>query len=148
MGAGSVYLFRSNGRLVARLDSENPGAAFGNNIGCCDVDLDGWPDLIVGAPLNGLPGKTEAGSVYFYSGRDLHSLGRIDGEMPGDNLGDEILCCDLDGNGVADLLLGAQGSGTNDGAVIAFSGPTHRQILRLTGITIPRARASPPRTAP
>jgi hypothetical protein len=96
-----------------------------------DVDGDGTPDLIIGAPGED-SGGVEAGAAYLISGpittsqRLWAAEAKFLGESPGDTAGSSVCTAgDVDGDGRADLLIGAPNehvSGTYAGAVYLFHG--------------------------
>lgn len=114
------------------------GDALGGVISIGDVNGDGIPDILLGVPaslrLGNGPGPTSAGETYIVfgsrslAGRSIDTgLGQQDltiqgtaatvntnsGEL-GDSLGASIVARDIDGDGVADLLIGAYGAGLKD----------------------------------
>jgi hypothetical protein len=88
--------------------------------GAGDVNGDGRPDVIVGAPFEDNNGRANSGSAYVVFGRpelgtiDLASLGdggfRIDGARPGQLAGRAVAGAgDVNGDGRSDLIVGAPG---------------------------------------
>ena len=91
-----------------------------------DVDLDGIPDLIVGAPFDDAAG-TDSGSAFVYSGRTGALLWTRTGASTGDAFGWTVDGVgDIDGDGASDVIVGAplfDGSGlVNIGRVYLLSG--------------------------
>ena len=96
-----------------------------------DLDADGLDDLAVSAPGQN-DGGTGAGAVYVASG-DWISSGDssldlslaqaiLIGEASGDEAGRQLASADFDGDGVAELLVGAEGHDSGRGAVYVVSG--------------------------
>jgi glycosylphosphatidylinositol phospholipase D len=83
--------------------------------GGCDVNGDGIPDLLIGAPPAGATGGGEVYVIYgnasgapppfSVSAADV----TITGEADGDGLGSAIACADVNGDGIDDMLLTAPG---------------------------------------
>ena len=103
--------------------------------GAGDVNGDGRDDLIVGAPVADV-GGSNAGSAFVVYGRggtasvDLAALGsagfRIDGAGAGDTAGGSVAGAgDANGDGFADLIVGADGGGiaAAGAAYVVFGGP-------------------------
>ncbi len=97
-----------------------------------DVNGDGVPDIISGAPGTGMA----PGNAYVYSGATGRVLTRLTGVSPGDGFGSAVSGAgDVNGDGYADLLVGAPGSGTPGsapGRAYVISGRTFRVIRSLT----------------
>lgn len=103
-----------------------------------DLNGDGLGDLLIASPADAT-GGTGAGAVYVYFGRTqsfqldgLDTSGadlKITGQKAGDAFGACVCVGDLDGDGVADLIVGANkvdGVGALDaGAVYVFRGPVN-----------------------
>jgi len=70
---GSVYLYSGRSfRLLYRFDGENLNDSFGSSLAAAgDVDADGIPDLIVGAPWGVLGDGTYPGRAHVFAGNDL-----------------------------------------------------------------------------
>jgi len=127
-GAGGAVLLLS-GRTAAvlhTLSGETVGDQFGHAVaGIGDVDGDGVPDVLVGAP--GTWKENVAGSAHVFSGatgRRLHTL--VGPRTLGDRFGFAVSGAgDLDGDGRPEFLVGCLGearNGPHSGAVYVFSG--------------------------
>jgi hypothetical protein len=146
--AGAVYLMR--GPFAGVHDVEEAAAVFvgveeGDIAGTAvadagDVNGDGAPDLLVGAPH----ANNEAGAAYLVYGpaNGTQSLADVDvvfeGEASGDTAGWSLAGAgDLDGDGFDDLLIGAYAHGSGEtafrerGAVYLFYGPVQRGVVSL-----------------
>ncbi len=103
-----------------------------------DIDRDGFPDILVGAPGSSPGGLLGAGSVFLYSGKTFTLLHRFDGQNSGDDFGISVLSPgDLDGDSIPDILIGADSAApanrTNAGSVYVFSGASFVPVGRLDG---------------
>lgn len=89
-----------------------------------DVDQDGFPDVVVGAPRADGNGAN-SGRVLVYSGRTGELLWQRDGDFAGDLFGWSVDGVgDIDGDGASDLIVGAP-SWDNNGAWATGSGSVY-----------------------
>ena len=73
-----------------------------------DVDGDGVPDFIAGAPYASPGGVTRGGSAFVFSGADGSVLYQIDGSGTADQLGWSVaMAGDVDNDGAGDFIVGA-----------------------------------------
>jgi hypothetical protein len=130
------------GTLV--LNGETSGDEFGRSaIWVKDLNGDGQPDLLVGAP-SAAGGGTERGKVYvFFGGPDMDNASDavIAGEADLDFFGTSLADAgDVDGDGYDDFWVGAPGQSNNgqqhNGAVYLFrGGPQLKGDLSATAAT-------------
>lgn len=83
------------GKPLYHLDGSRPGAFFGRGLAAgSDVDGDGWPDLVIGAPYDGAPddgaptenasgSRALRGEMLIVSGTDGEILQRVPGHADG-----------------------------------------------------------------
>ena len=110
---------------------------FGSSLAAGDFDDDGFFDLAIGAPNEGVNGAKRAGSVTVLIGSPggLTAAGSkqfragvgglVGSSVAGDNLGATLRAADLNGDGYQDLAIGIPGKdlvATNAGAVIVVYG--------------------------
>jgi hypothetical protein len=101
-----------------------------------DVDADGWPDILVGAPLSGSPGY-----VRVYSGATGDVLIHIDDDpvfFASDDLGASVSWIgDVNHDGHADLAVGAPGDhqieSVDNGAARIYSGRDGHLLHKFLG---------------
>jgi FG-GAP repeat protein/Big-like domain-containing protein len=118
-GAGARVVDLASAPRVAHVDGQAANDFAGVTVaGAGDVNGDGRPDFVVGAPDADNNGRANSGSAYVvYGGNDpanvdLQQLGdagfRVDGASAGDNVGLGVAGAgDLNGDGIDDLLVGA-----------------------------------------
>jgi hypothetical protein len=109
---GKVYIYSGvDGTLLASVEGEanDLSTYFGAGLtGPGDLNGDGVPDLIVGAPASSAEGASK-GRVFIYSGADLSQLyGPLNGENAGDYFGATVKTIgDINGDGVNDFIVGS-----------------------------------------
>lgn len=137
-GRGAVYILYGGPALVgsgpiqgagaAVLLGEFDGDAFGAALAVEDFDLDGYEDLVVGAPGSG--GAT-IGSIYVYSGAQGFTsnayVAHVFGDGPDTDFGRTVASIgDIDLDGWPDLAVGEpkwSGTSGTTGRVAFFRGP-------------------------
>ncbi len=108
--------------------------------GAGDVNKDGTPDVVVGAPWQDPGGREDAGSVYVYSGKNGALLRQLDGAHDGDHYGYSVAGAgDTNGDGYADILVGARdewlGAINRVGAAYLYSGKDGSLLWQKHGAT-------------
>ncbi|MFH0944872.1 MAG: integrin alpha [Planctomycetota bacterium] len=125
--SGSATLFSGeDGSILYHLLGDSAGDAFGSSVaGAGDVNQDGYPDFIVGAPMNDVSGGN-SGSAFVYSGEDGSELHALHSYSSGDNLGNAVAGAgDVNMDGFDDLIVGLERSdpaGTSSGSAYVYSG--------------------------
>ena len=109
--------------------------------GAGDVDLDGWPDIIVGASETDAIGAyiPDRGSVHVFSGRTGQVLYTFFGEQPYEKFGGSVSSAgDVNGDGYPDIIAGGQGPSLYaptlyTGVARVFSGLDGRALYTFHG---------------
>jgi fibronectin type 3 domain-containing protein len=143
--AGRVYVFHSRGasgvtagatpqEAAAEAESILTGEAtensFGNSVATGDLNGDGYADLAVGAELY----NTSTGRAYVFHSRGASGVTAnatpvgaaveaesiLTGEATENSFGTSVAIGDLNGDGYADLVVGARGFSTSTGRAYGF----------------------------
>ncbi len=128
--AGKIYVYSGkSGKLI--WEKTGPaGGRLGMGIEAAgDVNNDGVPDVIAGAP--------SAESAFVYSGNDGEILLTLKGEKAGDAFGGSVADLgDQNGDGYDDVIVGAAshgGNGQGAGAAYIYSGKDGSLMLKING---------------
>ena len=122
--SGSAYVFSGRtAEVLIEFDGERAGDAFGSSVaGAGDIDGDGVPEIIVGAPGARQAGF-DSGSVRVYSGADASIVYTFHGTDAGDRFGCDVSGGgDHDADGVPDVVVGALQPRGGPGYARVFSG--------------------------
>jgi len=138
---GGVVTVQSgaNGALLYEVDGDASGDYLGAAVaGLSDVDADGVPDLLLGAPNASPRGLSQAGLVQLRSGATGQILLQLEGTEAHAFFGQVVTNVrDIDGDGVDDFAIGAPSAspgGLQDaGSVFVYSGATSKLLYRWDG---------------
>ncbi len=138
--SGKAYVYSgAAGELLWSWDAEGEYHFLGQSVsGAGDVDADGFPDVIVGAPGFGSPDNGFPGRAYVYSGATGALLWWWEGEVDGDRYGRSVSGAgDFNGDGFDDLIVGAYWAdgpaGVFAGKAYVYSGATGQLLSLLNG---------------
>lgn len=126
----------SDGSLIYQFEGQFLLGLFGVSVAAVDVNGDGVDDILVGAPSES-PGGMNEGSAYAFSGLDGSLLTRIDGIVPGETFGSEVVGLDdIDLDGCEDFFVHSPSRGTFGGttdSALVYSGKTFSLLYEIGG---------------
>jgi len=133
--AGRAYVLSGlNGAELMRIDGDDAGDFLGRAVsGAGDVDGDGQPDFVVGAPGDDDNGAGSGSArVYSAGGALIH---RFDGDAAGDGFGYSVSGAgDVNGDGFADVIVGARQYPGGNGYARVFSGADGTELFTMLGV--------------
>ena len=103
--------------------SAEAGDLFGSSVATGDINADGYDDLVVGAPGEGIGKRNDAGLIHVFYGSETgltttndkgysqNTPGVNGGSEPGDLFGESVAIGDVNGDGFGDVIIGAPGEG-------------------------------------
>jgi len=132
-----VLLSGLDGSEIRRIDGESHERWFGSSVASAgDVDLDGVPDLVVGAPGSTV-GSPEVGTAALFSGATGQRLRTWNGQDAFGHFGISVASAgDVDRDSLPDVLVGAPGEspvGSGSGRLYCFSARDGGRILVFEG---------------
>jgi hypothetical protein len=132
-GAVRVYS-GANFSLIRTHSATAINAFFGSAVaGGQDVDFDGVPDIVIGAPGNG----TVVGYIEVYSGQTGALLRTINGPGASSRLGQAVLLVpDINNDNRAEIVAGAWNwtvGGAASGSIFVYSGQNGTQLFTANG---------------
>lgn len=137
--AGLAILFSGDtrGTLDFMWGDFEDGAHFGLDVASAgDVDHDGVPDIVVGAPFSDLGFGTDSGMIYVYSGRTEELIFGHEGEEYEGEWGTCVAGLgDLNGDGTSEVIAGApeaDWNSTDDGYAQILTLLPYLTISKLT----------------
>lgn len=131
-----------DGSTLREIKNTEAEAQFGWSVSWAgDLDGDGVPDILVGAPQASPGAQTNAGSVFVYSGISGILLYRLDGQNADDAFGYAVKTIgDVDGDGIPDFAVGAPFASPaglyQAGIIYIYSGASGSLLYTIEGLEI------------
>lgn len=133
--AGSAYIYSgASGAMIHSFDGAAALDQFGWSVnGAGDVNADGYDDFIIGANRYDHASLVNCGAAFVFSGVNGNMLHSFYGTATAAEFGSSVCGVgDVDGDGFADVLVGAPLSG-NTGRAFLYSGQTGVRLFTFDG---------------
>jgi hypothetical protein len=132
--SGSVTIFKGGGKgqVIKKISGEGPMDKFGYSLAVGDLNGDGKPDLIAGAPFNtNDPALYQSGAVYVFFGPDYAAGVKLSASSAKKGLGWAVAAGDVNGDGIDDLVISASGK-----VLVYFGGNSFAPAINTPNITL------------
>ena len=135
---GRVFVLSgAGGGILATVSGVSNGDTLGRAVAFApDMDGDGRPEIVAGAPWDDEAGLVNVGTVTVFSSTGLLPILSLRGEFANDEFGRAVDAANVDHDGIPDILVGAPlaDRGAPDiGVAYAFSGRDGHELWRETG---------------
>lgn len=137
--SGTVTIYKGGGKgsIIKKTSGDGPMAKFGYALAAGDVNGDGQSDLIVSAPFNtNDPALYQSGAVYVYFAPDFTTRVALYASTTNKGLGLGVAAGDVNGDGIADLLISAGGK-----VLVYFGGAAFAPAINSPDIALTSASA-------
>jgi hypothetical protein len=128
----------STGLQLFNFDGATNGDAFGTSVSASDINADGKPDIVVGAPnATSTGGGAGGGRAYIYNGAtgSTTPMFTLNGLVGGGHFGTSVAGAgDVNGDGKGDVIVGAPDTNTSKGRAVVFSGASGAVLWTIDGL--------------
>lgn len=132
--AGAARLYSGfDGSILHQWNGDSTADWYGYAVSRAgDVNQDGWPDVVVGAPRDDNNGD-DSGMIRVFSGKDYSLIHQVDGPLRSRFGWSVADIDDMDGDGVPDIIVGAPWEQNQSGRIYAISGASGQVLSVIAG---------------
>ncbi len=133
---GILTMISTKTRKISRFVMRDPGSRLGWSLATLpDIDKDGVPEIVAGAPKERVNGGKQVGAVHVFSGKTFKILRtyRASGSRSWDFGATVAVGGDVDADGFPDLLIGDAGDNSSRGSCHVISGKSGKLIRKIPG---------------